>query len=99
MYLNLFIRGFEIIRCKMSGRGSPSIKTLTFPPILIQMKDMWQVTNLTHHPPTTHIHSTHIRKSRETKPTLKNPAFAVEPNNPNCDEKFLACFELNTFDA
>ena len=36
-----------------------------FPPILIQMKDMWQVTNLTHQPPTTHIHSTHIRKSRE----------------------------------
>ena len=31
-----------------------------------------------------HIHSTHIRKSRETKPTLKkNPASAVEPNGPN----------------
>ena len=33
--------------------------------------------------PQRNIHSTHIRKSRETKPTFKkNPASAVEPNSP-----------------
>ena len=37
----------------------------------------------THQPPTTHIHSTHIRKSRETKPTFKKPSLCRRTKRPN----------------